>query len=71
MEVVKLIAGASATTESETEAVTEPAELVAVMVYEVAARTASGVPLITQVEESIDAQAGSAGEAVQEVIEAP
>lgn len=43
----------------------------AVIVYVVAGKVPIGVPEITQVTESILAQAGSAGVAVQLVIEAP
>ena len=63
--------GAEAPTERVTLAVLDPAEFVAVIVYEVAERVEVGVPEITQVELFIEAQAGRAGEAAQVVTDAP
>ena len=63
--------GAEAPTDKLTLAVLDPAELVAVIVYEVAESVEVGVPEITQVELFIEAQAGRAGEAAQVVTDAP
>ena len=58
-------------TDNVTFAVDEPAELVAVTVYSVEAKTAEGVPLITQVVLLMESPPGRAGEIVQLVIAAP
>ena len=63
--------GAEAPTDKLTLAVLDPAELVAVIVYEVDESVEVGVPEITQVELLIEAHAGRAGEAAQVVTDAP
>ena len=63
--------GTEAPTERETLEVFDPAEFVAVTVYEVEVRVAVGVPLITHVELLILRVPGRAGETVQFVIAAP
>ncbi len=54
-----------------TEAVDDPAELVAVTVKAVEAKVTVGIPLITQVELSIDSPAGNAVVVEHDEISAP
>ena len=66
-----MISGALGAITKLTEAVDDPAELVAITVNTVEAKVTVGVPLITQVELSIERPAGNAVLVEQDEIAAP